>query len=175
MLQKYNRYKLLKVFLDSPNESFRLRELSRESGIAPPSVMIYLEEFEKEGLIEKYERKGIPFYRVKFDNEDFRFYMRISILFELHKSGLIDFIWDKLHPEAIILYGSCARGESIEKSDIDLFVIGKEKKLDLDEFSDKLGKEIHVMFAENLGKIHKALRNNIINGIVLKGYIEVFK
>ena len=73
MLQKYNRYKLLKIFLYSPTESFRLRELSRLSSISPLSVMHYLDEFEKEGLIEKYNKRGIPFYRAKRDNEKFAF------------------------------------------------------------------------------------------------------
>ncbi len=48
MLEKYNKYKLLKIFLFNPIESFRLRELSRLSGISPPSVMAYLKEFEDE-------------------------------------------------------------------------------------------------------------------------------
>ncbi|PIU75730.1 hypothetical protein COS75_02635, partial [Candidatus Pacearchaeota archaeon CG06_land_8_20_14_3_00_35_12] len=69
MLQKYNRYKLLKIFLDYPTESFRLRELSRMSKISPVSVINYLKEFEKEELIRKYEKRGIPFYVAERDNE----------------------------------------------------------------------------------------------------------
>ena len=46
MLNKYNRYKLLKIFLFNPTESFRLRELSRLSKISPPSVVNYLKEAE---------------------------------------------------------------------------------------------------------------------------------
>jgi len=172
MLKKYNRYKLLKVFLDSPTESFRLRELSRLSNISPLSVMHYLKEFEEEELIRKYEKRGIPFYKAIRDNEKFVLYKKLSIIYELYESGLVDFLWDKLSPEAIILYGSHAKGESIEESDIDIFAIGKEKKLNLEEFEKKLNKTIHLMFKKDVKKIPKELKNNLINGIILKGYFK---
>ena len=174
MLQKYNLYKLLKIFLNNPTESFRLRELSRLSKISPPSVMNYLKEFEEKGLIKKYLKREIPFYQAVRDDEDFKHYKIISILSELHESSLIEFLWDKLSPEAIILYGSYAKGESVEGSDIDIFIIGREKKLELKNFEKKLGKIIHLMFMENPAKIPKELKNNLINGIVLKGYFKVF-
>jgi len=172
MFKKNNRYKILKIFLDDPLDSFRLRELSRISKVSPMSVMNYLKEFEAEGLIRKYEKRGIPFYRAERDNEMFIFYKKLSINYELQNSGLVDFLWCSLHPDAIILYGSYAKGESIENSDIDVFIVGKEKKVSLDKFKDKLGKEIHLMFEENPKKIPKRLRSNLINGIVLKGYFD---
>src|SRR3989344_5488830 len=114
MLQKYNRYKLLKIFLFNPMEEFRLRELGRLSKISPPSVMAYLKEFERENLIKKFSKRGIPFYKAEMDNEKFREYKKISIFFEINNSGLADFLWDKISPKALILYGSFAKGESLE-------------------------------------------------------------
>lgn len=172
MFNKNNRYKLLKIFLDSPLDSFRLRELSRISEISPASVINYLKEFGDEGLIKKYEKRGIPFYQAERDNEKFILYKKISILYELNESGLVDFLWDSLHPQAIILYGSYAKGESIENSDIDLFIVGKEKKILLEKFEKIFNKEIHLMFEENPKKIPKRLKSNLINGVVLKGYFD---
>lgn len=174
MLEKYNKYKLLKVFIDYPLESFRLRELSRLSKISPPSVMDYLKEFERENLIEKYQKRGIPFYRAIRDNERFVLYKKISIIYELHSSGLIYLLWEKLSPEAIILYGSFAKGESIGDSDVDIFIIGKEKDIKLGKFEEKLNKKIHLMFKSDPKKIPKELKNNLINGILLKGYLKLF-
>lgn len=162
----------MKLFLDNPTDSFRLRELSRLSGISPLSVMNYLKEFEKEELIKKYEKRKIPFYQALRDNEKFILYKKLSIIYELNESGLVNFLWEKLSPEAIILYGSHAKGESIETSDIDIFIIGKERMINLDEFEKKLGKTIHLIFNENVSKIPKELKNNLINGIVLKGYFK---
>src|SRR3989344_4119955 len=171
MLEKYNKYKLLKGFLDNPTDSCRLRELSRIIKISPPSIMLYLKEFENEDFIKSYAKRGIPFYKANRDNEDFIFYKKLSILYELHKSGLSDFLWEKLSPDAIILYGSYAKGESTEESDIDLFIIGKEKKINIDEFEKKLGKNVHLIFEENINKIPIELKNNLVNGIILKGYL----
>jgi len=172
MLEKYNRYKLLKVFMDNPTESFRLRELSRLSKISPPSVMIYLKEFEKEKLIEKQEKRKIPFYKANRDNEDFKQYKKLSIIYEIHKSGLIEYLWEKLAPETIVLYGSFAKGESIENSDLDIFFIGKDKEINIDEYEKKLGYEVHLM-GDELKNTSKEFRNNLANGMILKGYLKL--
>lgn len=172
MLNKYNKYKLLKVFLDSPTESFRLRELSRMSNLAPLSVSNYLKEFEKEGLTKKYIKREIPFYVAERDNENFVLYKKLSIINELNTSGLVNYLWGTLAPEALILYGSFAKGESTEESDVDIFVIGKETKIDLEKYSKILNKEIHLMFKKDPKDIPNELKNNLINGIILKGYFK---
>lgn len=173
MLQNYNRYKLLKIFLDNPTENFRLRELSRISKISPVSVINYLKEFEKENLIKKFIKRGVPFYQAVRDNEKFKLYKIISIIYELNESGYVDDLWDKFSPEAIILYGSYAKGESIESSDIDLFVIAKNKQKFVEDFNEKLGKMVHIIFDNDIKKIPKELKNNLANGIVLKGYLKL--
>lgn len=173
MFKKYNKYALLKIFLDSPTESFRLRELSRLAKIAPLSVTNYLKELENEGLIKKYKKRNIPFYLAERDNERFILYKKLSIIYELNESGLIDALWDKLSPDAIILYGSHAKGEAVEDSDIDIFIIGKEKEIKISEFEKRLDKKIHLMFEPDTKKIPKELKNNLINGIVLKGYLKL--
>ena len=174
MLDKYNRYKLIKLFLDSPTESFRLREIARLTKISPPSVMDYLKEFENEGLVNKQIKRKIPFYTAIRDSSNFVLYKKISILFELNNVGLVDYLWDKLSPEAIILYGSFSKGESIESSDVDLFILGKDKNLELIDFEKKLNKKIHLLYKKSVKEIPNELKNNILNGIVLKGYIRVF-
>lgn len=174
MLERYNKYTVLKLFLDSPLEEFRLREIARLTKISPPSVMNYLKEFEKEGLIKRIKKREVPFYQALRDDQNFKIYKKISIIYELHKSGLIAFLWEKISPEAIVLYGSFARGESIENSDIDLFILGKEKPLDIHDFEKKLNKEIHLFFKGTLKEMSRELKNNVLNGIILKGYLKVF-
>ncbi len=175
MFGKYNRYRVLKVFLDSPTREFGLREISRLVKLAPVSVLRYLREFEKEELIGKLEKNGKPIYKAERENENFIFYKKLSILYELNDSNLIEFLWQKLAPQALILYGSYAKGEATENLDIDIFVIGKKKEIELDKFRNILGKEIHLMFDSDFKSIPKELKNNLINGIILKGYFNLFK
>jgi len=162
----------MRVFLENPLEDFRLRELSRLCGISPASVMNYLKQFEKEGFIRRHEKRGVPIYKAERDNNKFVNLKKLSILYELEESGLIDFLWNELCPKAIILYGSHVKGESIEESDIDIFIIGKKREISLSKFEKKLGKEVHLMFEINSKKIPEELKNNLINGIVLRGYFN---
>jgi len=171
MFKKNNEYRVLKVFLDNPTERFRLRELSRKINLAPVSVIKYLAELSKEGLIVISKKDKIKFYTAQRDSITFSRYQKISVQYELYKSGVIDKIWEELNPEAIILYGSHAKGEAIENSDIDLFIVCGQKQIDLKEYEKKLGKEIHLMF-KLTKNIPDELKNNLANGIVMKGYFK---
>jgi len=171
MFKDYNKYKVLKVFLYNSTESFRLRELSRKVGIAPFSLSNYLNEFEKEGLIGIHIKDKIKFYTAQRDNLRFSRYQKLSIQYELYESGVIDKLWDELHPEFIILYGSYAKGEAIESSDIDIFIMCRDKKINIEEYERKLGKKLHLMFHLR-DKIPNELKNNLVNGIVMRGYFK---
>ena len=139
MFEKNNRYKLLKVFLENPLDNFRLRELSRIVKLSPPSVMAYLKEFDNEELVIKFEKRGIPFYKANRENDGFIVYKKLSIIYELYSSGIIDYLWEKAAPEAIILYGSYVN-----------------------------------LMTDSVKNIPNELKNNLINGVVLKGYFKVF-
>lgn len=171
MLKNYNKYNVLKVFLYNPTESFRLRELSRLVGIAPMSVGNYLAELFEEGLIKTYEKGEIRFYTSQRDSKKFSRYQKLSIQYELYESGIIDEIWDKLNPQTIILYGSYVKGEAIENSDIDLFIMCKEKQIDIEKYEKRLGKKIHLLFKIS-DKLPSELKNNLVNGIVMAGYFR---
>jgi predicted nucleotidyltransferase len=172
MLKNYNNYKVLKVFLFNSTTSFRIRELSRKIKLAPLSIMNYLKEFEKKGLITIYKKESIPFYRAQRDSIEFKRYQKISIQYELYDSGIIDFLWEKMNPEAIILYGGYSKGDAIESSDIDLFLVCPEGKVDISIYEKKIGKEIHLLM-NPLKKIPEELKKNLVNGIILNGYLNI--
>jgi predicted nucleotidyltransferase len=177
MLQKYNRDKVLGVFFDNPipEGGFTLREISRNSGVPLPSVKNYLEELESERLVlKKKNRLGNPVYYANRDEEYFLFLKKMNNIKIIHESGVVDYIYYASGSKAIILFGSACRGEDILESDIDLFVLSKEKKLDLEKFEKKLNRKINVFFKEGLNKTSKELANNVINGTILKGYVKVF-
>lgn len=179
MLQNYNKYRILKVFFENPLQEgmgFQLREISRITSIAPTSVKNYLNELEKEEFIKKKKHRihSYPIYFANRDNDNFRFYKRLDILISIKEPGLLDYLNDECNPDVIILFGSASRGEDILESDVDLFILCKERKLDLTKFEKKMKRKINVFFSANFNKLSKELKNNIINGIVLKGYLKVF-
>ncbi len=179
MLQKYNKWKVLKVFFENPNPKgagFQLREIGRITNLATTSVKRYLNELVNEKLIivSRHRIHAYPVYLANMDSEKFRFLKKIDTIMILKDSGLIEYLENKCMPDVIILFGSASRGEDTIESDIDLYLLCKERKLDMQEFEKKIKRKISLLFSENINKLSNELKNNIINGTILKGYLKVF-
>ena len=173
MLQN-NRSKVLQSFFDYPLKNFQMREISRNVKISQPSVLNYLKSLLKEGLILK-ENKGIyPSYRANRDSEIFKNYKKINLLFLIYQSNLIEYINNECFPRVIILFGSASIGEDTDKSDIDLYVDSKTKDLNLKKYENLFKRKINLLYEEDFKKISPELKNNLINGIILKGYLKAF-
>ncbi len=173
MLQKNNKYRLLRLFFQQPTAEFQLRQLSRLSKIALPSTKRYLEELEKEGLVLKM-RKVYPVYRAARDTVQFRNLKKWFLAIELTKNGFTDYVVDKCSPDSIVLFGSAARGEDIENSDIDVAIIAEEISLEFKKYEKTFGRKISLVFVPKFSKVSNELKNNILNGIILYGYVKVF-
>jgi len=173
MIQKYTTYKILRLFFDFPTKRFQLREICRILKMGMPSVKNHIIRLEAGGFIKK-EKKGIYVSYVSSRADIFKLYKRNDILLRLHESRLVDFLAETFVPDAIVLFGSASRGEDIETSDIDLLVVAKEKDIDLKKFEKKLNRKISLHFEDDIPKIPKELLNNVINGIVVSGYLKVF-
>ncbi|MFH1364695.1 MAG: nucleotidyltransferase domain-containing protein [Candidatus Aenigmatarchaeota archaeon] len=180
MIQNYSRWRVLQVFFDDPvpKEGFTIRWISRHIGLAPTSVKLHLDELSREDdgypLVTRSEGRSYATYRANRNNEAFRFYKKMDMIVRIRESGLLEFLSYKCSPSSVILFGSAARGEDVMGSDIDIFVESVEKHLDLKEYENKLKRPISLHFSESLNKFPKELRNNIINGIILEGYLKVF-
>ncbi len=174
MIQNYSRYAILQEFFDFPRKDFQMRELSRRTKIAQPSVINHLKALVKENLILKEKKGTYPTFRANRDYEMFRLYKKINLILRLKQSNLLDYIQDSCMPDAIILFGSASKGEDIEESDIDIFIQAPEKKLAIEKYEKLLNRKITLFFEENFSKLSKELKNNILNGVILKGYIKVF-
>ena len=178
MLKKDNIIKVLEVFFDNPlteGIGFQLREISREIKLAPKSVKLYLQELERVNLIVKRKHRlhNYPVYYANRDNNYFKFLKKLNMMRRIKESGLLDYLADKCMPDAIVLFGSASRGEDIKDSDIDLFLQCKEKEMDLTKFEKQLKRKINLFFEENFNKLSGELKQNIINGDKLKGFLKV--
>lgn len=142
-------------------------------GMGMPSVRNHVKKLASLGFVRK-EKKGVYESYVSSRNDIFRLYKRNDILLRIHECGLINSLTEKFAPDAIVLFGSASRGDDIETSDIDLFLIAKEKEIDAKKFERKLNRKIALYFEEKIPNVPKELLNNIINGIVVYGYLKVF-
>lgn len=167
------------VFFIYPAKEHYLIEISRKAGLAHTSVKKNIDKLVKLGLVaESAEKKGgrkFPLYKANMDNKIFRKYKRIYNITSIMESDLIDFIEEKLMPKSIVLFGSHERGEDTEDSDIDLFVECKKEELSLVKFEKMLNRSIELHFNDNFNSYPKELKNNIINGIVMSGFLEGYE
>ena len=174
MIQKYVRYRILQEFFDYPTKEFHIREIGRRVKLTQPAVTNHLKALVREGLILK-EKKGLyPTFKADRDKVLFKIYKRNDIILRMQENGCIGCIYDTFLPNAIFLFGSASRGEDTEESDIDIFVEAKEKKINLEKYEKILKRKISLFFQEEFTNLSNELKNNILNGIVLKGYLKVF-
>lgn len=177
MLQKCSIMKVAAVFFNEPVKNHYLIEISKKSKLAHTSVKKHLTTLKnisviKESIEEKGNRK-YPIYKADINNETYKYYKKIYNILQLKE--VTKFLKDNLMPNSIVLFGSYQKGEDLENSDIDIFIECKEEKIDLTKFKKQLNRNIQLHFKKNFNEYPKELKNNIINGIVLDGYLEVFR
>lgn len=172
-LFKNNTYRILELFIEFPTKDFSIRGLARELKISHATILNYINDLQKLSLIKKKEVTLYPTYFANTESQKYKFYKRNWLIFKITESGLIDYIQKEALPPSIILFGSGAKATFTEKSDIDIFVEANETKLDVTKYEKKLNRKINLLFEQNINTLSKELRNNVINGVVLYGFIKI--
>jgi len=162
-------------------QTLNLRGIAKSLKVSPTAVSNALIELEKEGLIRVKKSKTMNLLSIEFnrDNPKAIELKRVENLKMIYESGLSGFLFNEFPGCTIILFGSYSRGEDIaesteNRSDIDIAIIGtKGKKVDLTRFDIMLERTVSINFYESWKGIHKHLNENILNGILLSGGIEL--
>jgi len=173
------RENIIRLFFDSPRRKYYIREVASLVGVAPRTAKKYLENMREMKLLSLRKDKLYDSYVADTESIDFKNSKVFYVMKKIRNSGLVDFIERKFNYPAIILYGSASRGEDVENSDIDIFVVAKKcEDVNVDKFSSDIGREVHMMCMNEQdfksGK-NSELINNVINGIVISGFLEVFE
>ena len=176
MLQKSSILNTLNVFFEEPTRRHSLIDISRKISLAHTSVKKNIKGLIDLGFIKKeIETKGTRKFPVYIANRSYKRFTqvkKINNLDSLLKSGLVEFLEEKLMPKCIVVFGSYSKGEDIEESDIDLFIESKKTEINCIPFEKKLKRKIELHFKERFNDYSKELKNNILQGIVLNGFLE---
>ncbi len=165
---------LLQPFFFKPMAKFGVRELSRITKADTKTVMKYLQDFTKRKIIVKTTEKGkFPHYEANRLSSIYRYEKSELMVRKIITSGLIEFIEKKIQPKAIVLFGSVQKGTYHQESDVDLFVQTDYQQLDLSKFNRRISQKVQLFFEKDLRKLSKGLLENIYNGLVLSGKLEV--
>lgn len=180
MLQEGTIWKVAEVFFKEPTQEHYLKEISRKAKVSHTVVKKHLDELTRESIIKKTVQKrgsrNFPVYAANINGGAYRKEKRHYNLHNIGFYGLKEYLSNKLMPKTIVLFGSYARGEDTEESDIDIFVECKKQDIKLEQYEkyNGLNRKIQLHFKKDFKKFPREMKNNIINGIVLRGYLEAF-
>jgi len=152
------------------------RRIAQMLKVSPPAVIKALPRLEEENLIKAKQDKESKRWSIELNRDDQQsiWLKRADNLKQAYESGLVQFLYDKLPGATIILFGSYSAGEDTANSDIDLAAIGtKSKNINLNEFEKALERTININYYNSFKNINQHLLNSILNGIVLKGSVEI--
>lgn len=165
---------ILKFLFINPEKSFNQRQLAGNLRVSPTAISNAVEKLRKENLIFVKKERGRLLIKLNRNNKDVFFLKRIENLGLIYESGLLSFLSENFALATIILFGSYSLGEDISNSDIDIAIIGaKEKEANVERYEKLLERKISLHFYPNLKGIETNLKSNILNGITLKGGVNL--
>jgi predicted nucleotidyltransferase len=168
--------RILRLLFVKSGSSLNALGVARALGVSQPAVSKSLPGMIEDNLIkvEKDKNSGRLSIELNRDNYKVMQLKRVDNIRLIYETGLGDFLEKEFAGATIILFGSYSRGEDTNTSDIDIAVIErKEKSIDLEKFEDIFERKININFYDSFKNIHKNLKENIFNGIILYGGIEL--
>ena len=111
-------------FVSTKDGELYERQIAEKAGVSVGSANAILKLFVRMGLVKKSRKGRMSFYQRNDDNpllRQFKVFVTINSLMP---------VIEKTAPVSrrIVLFGSCAEGRNGEKSDVDLFILSREKE-----------------------------------------------
>lgn len=184
--------RILEVLFKFPDREFSLSDLAKEARVSKAHIGSVLDGLLEAGFVQIEELSKI--WRIRANGRSWQF-INAKILYNLnfiYQSGLVEMLNEFYeHPRAIVLFGSFRKGEDITSSDIDIavetdkdilpaslslrqVVAGENERMakQIRELEKFISRKIQV-FVFNRKGVDVNVFNNIANGIVLFGFLEV--
>ena len=166
MLQKRNDLEIIELLRKEPHH---IRHIASILNLIPSTVMRILKNLQKEGIMD-YNKEGKNNKYFLKKTPETQIYLYMAEYYKLLKSlknvlirGVIKELIRYTNGGLIVIYGSYAKGNATNKSDIDIYVETKDQKLkqNLQKISEKINIDI--------GKIdnNSALGKEIIKNHVI--------
>lgn len=155
-------------------ERLSQREIAKLLKVSPTAVANSIKKLRDTDLVRVEKTKTINFVSFNRDERRAIELKRAENLKSIYISGLSDYLERELAGGTIILFGSYSLGEDTNGSDIDIAVVErKDKMLHPEEYEKILNRKINVNFYSSWKDVNRHLRNNILNGILLHGSVEL--
>jgi len=162
----------LKPFFEDCYQRINVREYAKLMRISPPTASKLLSYYNSEGLLKRESYRNYLFF---FANKESPNFIDLSRMYWRHRlSSLTAFLEKELLEPTIVLFGSLAKAEAKRDSDVDLAIFSQRKRIDVSVFEKKLKRKIQIFWFRSFSDIRsRELTNNILNGYVLKGRLNI--
>ena len=157
---------ILKYFFDYPLAAFSVRELAKKTRLPSSTVQRYLKEMKKKKILDSDGKL--------WDSPSMRFRKAFFMMDKIVDSGLLEHLEVMYKPRAVVVFGGVRKGEYDKNSDVDIFVesdVGED--MNLSKFEKKIGHRVELFIEKDINALPVNLRNNVLNGIKLSGYLDV--
>lgn len=169
---------ILKEFFENPDDKYSIRELSRILGINHTTVRQHLNKLEKEGYLVSIKEGVYTFYKLILNKKT----LNLKLYYNLEKireSNIVEDLEQNYDLPIIVLFGSYANAMDNSTSDIDLCLITNvDKEFPTKKYEKKINRKVSIhkfskMSWQKTKQLNPELINNICNGMVLSGELEV--
>lgn len=140
-----NSVRIIEFFIKNPSATFSQREIREKLELAKATAVKHLGMLVKNSFLNLKTIGNSNQYCLNNENVIIKQIKILSIIIELESLSRL-----KEPGCEIYLYGSAARGEINEKSDIDLLIIGKIKRSEIIREIEKLSKSIDKKISYNI-------------------------
>lgn len=167
---------ILRLLFIKSGVKLNQRRISIYLNVSQPAIMKALPLLVKKEYVKIEQDKESKRWSIELNKSNIKIMQlkRIDNLKQIYESGLANFLEEQFLGGTIILFGSFSRGDDIITSDIDIALIGrKDKLIHLDKYEKALERKINLNFYDSWKKININLKENICNGIVLFGNVEL--
>ena len=161
---------IFRLFCIKAGQKLNQRKIAQLLDVSPTAIGKALPNLTNYLKIRKDETMNLNLVELNRENSFVINLKKVENLKLLYEVGLDQKLREAYPGCTIILIGSFARGEDLFNSDIDVVVIGTKKK---GKIFHSLEKEVSVSTFPHFKGIQKELRENICNGIILSGGIEL--
>ena len=169
-------FKVAEVIFNRPNTTFHIRGLAKETGLSTTAVIQAVEELSGFLIVEK--TTITTDVKADVESEAFLFYKKVFNLYRLERYTIIQTLKDAYRAKTIVLFGSFAKGEDVEDSDVDILILTSHKDATgisnyIAKCEKQLNRRINLHVLSSLENSSSEFKNAIANGIVLHGYVKV--
>jgi len=156
------------LFFNNTLRRWHFSALLAESGMSRERLNHFLTRLRKDNFVNRVKPKEkMPYYVTNRESSKFRLEKRLYGLRMLEK--LFQHLNSCKGIKTAILFGSFARGDWSQSSDIDLFIYGDDSDFEKSKLETELGREIQLFTYSDPQQMKKQLDPKVISNIA-KGF-----